>query len=101
MNVLPTSLPEVLVIEPKVFGDARGFFMETWQAARYEAAGLPAHFVQDNVSRSAQGVLRGLHYQNPYPQGKLLFVLEGEIFDVAVDIRRGSPSFGHWVGITL
>ena len=101
MNIIPTSLPEVVVVEPKVFGDARGFFMETFNRDRYGAAGLPSAFVQDNVSCSAQGVLRGLHYQEPHPQGKLLFVLQGAIFDVAVDIRRGSPSFGRWVGVTL
>ncbi|MBV8267961.1 MAG: dTDP-4-dehydrorhamnose 3,5-epimerase [Planctomycetaceae bacterium] len=101
MNIIPTSLPEVVVVEPKVFGDERGFFMETYNHGRYGAAGLPSAFVQDNVSFSAKGVLRGLHYQEPYPQGKLLFVLQGEIFDVAVDIRRGSPSFGRWVGVTL
>jgi dTDP-4-dehydrorhamnose 3,5-epimerase len=101
MNIIPTSLPEVVVVEPKVFGDARGFFMETFNRDRYGAAGLPSAFVQDNVSCSARGVLRGLHYQEPHPQGKLLFVLQGAIFDVAVDIRRGSPSFGRWVGVTL
>ncbi len=85
------------LIEPKVFGDSRGFFFEAWHAERYAAAGLPARFVQDNVSRSARGVLRGLHLQQPYPQGKLVQVLEGEIFDVAVDVRLGSPTFGRWV----
>jgi dTDP-4-dehydrorhamnose 3,5-epimerase len=101
MNVLETELPGVLIIEPKVFGDARGFFLETWQQPRYAAAGLPSRFVQDNASRSARGVLRGLHFQNPYGQGKLVYVLEGEVFDVAVDLRQGSPSFGQWVGATL
>jgi dTDP-4-dehydrorhamnose 3,5-epimerase len=101
MNVLTTALPGVLIIEPKVFGDARGFFMETWNEERYEAAGLPGRFVQDNVSHSRKGVLRGLHYQRPFPQGKLLSVLEGTVFDVAVDIRLGSPAFGRWVGEIL
>lgn len=100
MNVTETPLPGVLVIEPKVFGDDRGFFMETWQAERYEQAGLPP-FVQDNLSRSARGVLRGLHYQEPVAQGKLVSVLDGEVFDVAVDIRHGSPTFGQWHGVTL
>jgi dTDP-4-dehydrorhamnose 3,5-epimerase len=101
MNVIPTDLPGVVIIEPQVFGDARGFFMETYNSPRYDAAGLPGVFVQDNVSKSRRGVLRGLHYQLPNPQGKLLTVLQGEIFDVAVDIRRGSPDFGRWVGVTL
>jgi dTDP-4-dehydrorhamnose 3,5-epimerase len=101
MNILPTTLPDVVIIEPKVFGDPRGFFMETWNRPRYEAAGLPGDFVQDNVSLSRRGVLRGLHYQRPFPQGKLLSVLDGAIFDVAVDIRRGSPTFGRWVGEVL
>jgi dTDP-4-dehydrorhamnose 3,5-epimerase len=100
VNVIPTPLPGVLVIEPKVFGDDRGFFMETWQAERYADAGLPP-FVQDNLSFSARGVLRGLHYQEPGPQGKLVQVLQGEVFDVAVDIRHGSPTFGTWHGVTL
>lgn len=101
MQVKQTSLPGVLLIEPRVFGDARGFFLETWQAARYREAGIPEEFVQDNVSFSRRGVLRGLHYQLPHAQGKLVTVLQGEVFDVAVDIRRGSPHFGQWVGITL
>lgn len=100
MNILETPLPGVLIIEPKVFGDARGFFVETWQAERYAAAGLPA-FVQDNLSLSSQGVLRGLHYQEPEAQGKLVYVLQGEVFDVAVDIRLGSETFGNWHGLTL
>lgn len=100
MNVLETPLPGVLVIEPRVFGDSRGFFVETWQAERYANAGLPP-FVQDNLSRSARGVLRGLHYQEPQAQGKLVQVLEGEVFDVAVDIRQGSKTFGRWHGVTL
>jgi dTDP-4-dehydrorhamnose 3,5-epimerase len=101
MKVTETTLPGVLLIEPRVFGDARGWFIETFHAARYREAGIPADFVQDNVSRSARGVLRGLHFQNPNLQGKLVQVLEGEVFDVAVDIRVGSPSFGRWVGATL
>ena len=101
MNVVETSLPSVLIVEPDVFGDERGFFMETWNARRYEEAGLPGRFVQDNLSYSARGVLRGLHYQNPQPQGKLVSVLRGEVFDVAVDIRVGSPTFGEWTGVTL
>jgi dTDP-4-dehydrorhamnose 3,5-epimerase len=100
MNILETSLPGVLIIEPKVFGDARGFFLETWQSERYAAAGIPP-FVQDNLSFSARGVLRGLHYQEPEAQGKLVYVLQGEVFDVAVDIRLGSPTFGQWHSVTL
>ena len=103
MQVTPTALPEVLLIEPKVFGDARGFFMESWNEARFNAAlGRDVHFVQDNHSRSSRGVLRGLHYQlPPHPQGKLVRVTQGAAFDVAVDIRRGTPSFGQWTGVTL
>jgi dTDP-4-dehydrorhamnose 3,5-epimerase len=101
MNVVETSLPGVLIIEPDVFGDERGFFMETWNGRRYEEAGLPGRFVQDNLSYSARGVLRGLHFQNPQPQGKLVSVLWGEVFDVAVDIRAGSPTFGEWTGVPL
>jgi len=101
MKVTPTAHPEVLLIEPDVFGDARGFFMETFHAARYGAAGLPASFPQDNHSRSAAGVLRGLHYQLRNPQGKLLRAATGAVYDVAVDIRRGSPRFGQWVGVEL
>ncbi|MDP9457237.1 MAG: dTDP-4-dehydrorhamnose 3,5-epimerase [Actinomycetota bacterium] len=101
MNVRETDLPGVLVVEPDVFGDERGFFLETWNRARYEAAGLPSDFVQDNLSFSSRGVLRGLHFQNPHPQGKLVYVLQGEVFDVAVDIRVGSPTFGRWVGVSL
>jgi dTDP-4-dehydrorhamnose 3,5-epimerase len=101
MNVVQTTLPGVLIIEPRVFGDERGFFMETWNQPRYEAAGVPGGFIQDNLSSSRQGVLRGLHYQKPFAQAKLLSVIEGEILDVAVDIRRGSPSFGRWVGVIL
>lgn len=101
MNVVETGLPEVLLVEPDVFGDERGFFMETFNAGRYREAGLPHRFVQDNLSYSAGGVLRGLHFQNPDQQGKLVYVLEGEVFDVAVDIRAGSPHFGEWTGATL
>ena len=101
MNILPCPIPGLLIFEPKVFGDARGFFMETWNLRRYQEAGLDATFVQDNVSFSARGILRGLHFQNPNPQGKLLQVLLGEVFDVAVDIRRGSPTFGKWHSLML
>lgn len=101
MNIHPTDLPEVLLLEPVVFGDERGYFLETYQAERYAQAGIPATFVQDNLSCSRRGTLRGLHFQHPHDQGKLVCVLEGEVFDVAVDVRRGSPSFGRWVGVTL
>ncbi len=101
MNVIETDLPGVLIIEPKVFGDERGYFMETWNERRYEEAGLPGRFVQDNLSFSARGVLRGLHFQTPQPQGKLVSVVHGEVFDVAVDIRVGSPTFGRWTGVIL
>lgn len=97
----PTALPDVLVIDPVVFGDARGYFLEAWNHERYATCGIPQGFVQDNVSRSAQGVLRGLHLQHPFGQGKLIHVLEGEVFDVAVDVRVGSPTFGRWVGERL
>jgi dTDP-4-dehydrorhamnose 3,5-epimerase len=99
--VTRTAIPDVLVIEPKVFGDARGFFLESWNARSFAAAGLPAGFVQDNHSRSPRGVLRGLHYQIVQPQGKLVRVVVGEVFDVAVDVRRASPTFGRWVGERL
>lgn len=101
MNVIETALPGVMLIEPKVFGDDRGFFLETWNAASFAAAGLDLTFVQDNHSRSAKGVLRGLHYQLGTPQGKLVRVTSGAVFDVAVDIRRSSPHFGQWVGYEL
>jgi dTDP-4-dehydrorhamnose 3,5-epimerase len=101
MRLVPTDLPGIVVIEPKVFGDDRGYFVETWQHARYRDAGLPASFVQDNLSLSTRGVLRGLHFQNPKSQGKLVTVLQGEVYDVAVDIRVGSPTFGRWVGVVL
>jgi len=96
-----TPLPGVILIEPRVFGDARGFFTETYRADLFKAHGIDETFVQDNHSRSARGVLRGLHYQEPYPQGKLVRCTRGELFDVAVDIRRGSPAFGKWYGTTL
>lgn len=101
MQTTTTPIPGVLIFEPKVFGDSRGFFMETWNYERYSAAGLDAMFKQDNLSRSQKGVLRGLHYQWPNPQGKLVTVLEGKVFDVAVDIRRGSPTFGKHVAVLL
>ena len=101
MNVIETALPGVMLIEPKVFGDDRGFFLESWNAAAFAAAGLDIAFVQDNHSRSARGVLRGLHYQLGTPQGKLVRVTSGAVFDVAVDIRRSSPHFGQWVGYEL
>lgn len=101
MNVIETNLPGVLIIEPKVFGDSRGFFFETWHKARYEEAGIKGNFVQDNCSFSVKGVLRGLHFQNPNTQGKLVAVLQGKVFDVAVDIRIGSPTFGQWTGVIL
>jgi len=102
MNVIPTALPEVLIVEPKVFGDARGFFFESFnQRVFQEKTGLNLEFLQDNHSRSSQGVLRGLHYQIQQPQGKLVRVARGSVFDVAVDIRRSSPRFGQWVGVEL
>jgi dTDP-4-dehydrorhamnose 3,5-epimerase len=101
MNVLPTPLAGVQVIEPKVFGDDRGFFYESWNARAFAAAGIPDTFVQDNHSRSARNVLRGLHYQIKQPQGKLVRVILGEVFDVAVDLRRSSSTFGKWAGVTL
>ena len=101
MRVTPTALPEVLLFEPAVFGDARGYFFETWQQQRYAEHGVPEKFVQDNVSRSQKGILRGLHLQEPYAQGKLVQVLDGEVFDVAVDVRVGSSTFGKWIGERL
>ena len=101
MRVTPLDHPEVLLIEPDVFPDPRGFFMETFHSAKYAERGLPAVFLQDNHSRSVRGVLRGLHYQLRQPQGKLVRVVRGEVFDVAVDIRKGSPYFGKWVGVVL
>lgn len=96
-----TTLPDIIVIDPKVHGDARGFFMETYQARDFARAGIDANFVQDNHSGSRQGILRGLHYQIKHTQGKLVRVVAGEVFDVAVDIRRSSPTFGKWVGVCL
>ncbi|MCX7160290.1 MAG: dTDP-4-dehydrorhamnose 3,5-epimerase [Proteobacteria bacterium] len=102
MKVFPTRIPEVLILEPKVFGDERGFFLERYNKRTFEAAtGLDVEFVQDNHSRSMCNVLRGLHYQIKQPQGKLVWVVSGEIFDVAVDLRRRSPTFGQWAGFTL
>ncbi|MDY7229549.1 dTDP-4-dehydrorhamnose 3,5-epimerase [Hyalangium rubrum] len=101
MKVTPTEIPGVLIIEPKVFGDDRGFFLETFNAKRYAEAGIPGPFVQDNYSRSVKGTLRGLHFQEPQPQGKLVQVVAGAVWDVAVDIRKGSPTFGKWVGVEL
>jgi dTDP-4-dehydrorhamnose 3,5-epimerase len=101
VEVEQTSLPGVLLIKPKVFGDARGFFLETYSTRRYQEAGIETAFVQDNSSRSSKGVLRGLHYQLQHPQGKLVSVNRGEVFDVAVDIRVGSPTFGQWYGVVL
>ena len=101
MQVIETAIPGVLILEPKVWGDERGYFLETYRANQYAELGIPASLVQDNQSFSRRGVLRGLHVQHPRAQGKLVQVLAGEVFDVAVDIRRGSPHFGHWVGVTL
>ena len=101
MDVTPTAIPDVLVIEPKVFVDARGFFYESFNKKIMQTKGITDDFVQDNHSRSTKNVLRGLHYQIKQPQGKLIRIITGEVFDVAVDIRRGSPTFGKWVGINL
>ena len=101
MKIVATALPDVIVIEPAVFGDDRGFFLESWNAQRFRDLGLDLDFVQDNHSRSARGVLRGLHYQKPNPQGKLVRVVAGAVYDVAVDLRRASPGFGRWVGVEL
>lgn len=101
-TVTPTAIPEVLILEPKVFGDSRGFFYESFNARDFaQAAGLNIEFVQDNHSKSAKGVLRGLHYQIQHPQGKLVRVVQGEVFDVAVDMRRNSPTLGKWIGVNL
>ena len=101
MRFVPTDLPDVLVIEPDVHTDGRGFFLETYRMDRYREHGIEGPFVQDNHSRSVAGTLRGLHLQVRHAQGKLIRVIEGEVFDVAVDVRRGSPTFGRWVGVTL
>jgi dTDP-4-dehydrorhamnose 3,5-epimerase len=101
VNVIETALPGVLLLEPKVWGDDRGFFYESWNARTFADLGLDLKFVQDNHSKSAKGVLRGMHYQNPDPQGKLVRVVAGAVFDVAVDLRRSSPTFGKWVGYEL
>ncbi|TKV41693.1 dTDP-4-dehydrorhamnose 3,5-epimerase [Sphingobium sp. MP9-4] len=101
MNIIETGIPDLVILEPNVFGDERGFFMESWNASRFRNAGLDLDFVQDNHSRSAKGVLRGLHFQNPNPQGKLVRVTSGRVWDVAVDIRRSSPHFGKWAGVEL
>lgn len=101
MKVTPLEIPEVLLIEPRVFGDERGYFFESFQESRYAEAGISSRFVQDNVSRSTRGVLRGLHLQNPDAQGKLVQVLDGEVLDVAVDVRVGSPSFGRFASAVL
>lgn len=98
MKFIPTTIPNVIIIEPRIFADERGFFLESYQKQRFSEAGIPFDFVQDNHSKSQQGVLRGLHYQIQQPQGKLVRVIAGEIFDVAVDIRKSSPTFGKWVG---
>lgn len=101
MNVIETAIPGPLIIEPRVFGDDRGFFMETWNEAVFADAGLDMKWVQDNHSHSQKGVLRGLHFQNPGPQGKLVRVTRGAVFDVAVDLRKSSETFGQWVGVEL
>jgi dTDP-4-dehydrorhamnose 3,5-epimerase len=101
MEIEATVIPGALIINPRVFGDDRGFFYETWSMQRYRDAGINEDFVQDNLSYSQRGVLRGMHLQNPNAQGKLVQVLQGEVFDVAVDIRRGSPAYGKWVGVEL
>lgn len=101
MKIIDTSLDDVKIIEPRVFGDERGFFLESWNQQMFADNGLPSQFVQDNHSRSQQGVLRGLHYQIRNPQGKLVRVTQGEVFDVAVDMRKSSAQFGHWFGVSL
>jgi len=101
MKVTPGELEGLLLIEPQVFGDARGFFLESWNARRYAAAGIQVEFVQDNLSFSRRGIVRGLHFQNPASQAKLVSVLQGAVFDVAVDLRRSSPTFGRWHGVEL
>jgi len=101
VNIIKTDIEGLLIVEPRVFGDERGFFMETWNEAAFRDAGLDLTFVQDNHSRSQKGVLRGLHFQNPGPQGKLVRVTNGAVFDVAVDLREGSATFGKWAGVEL
>jgi dTDP-4-dehydrorhamnose 3,5-epimerase len=101
VKAIPTELPGVVIIEPRVFNDARGFFFESYNALRYVTAGITEHFLQDNHSSSTRGTIRGLHYQLRHPQAKLLRVIRGSVLDVAVDIRRGSPTFGRWVGVEL
>jgi dTDP-4-dehydrorhamnose 3,5-epimerase len=101
MKIIPTNIPDVLILEPQVFGDARGFFLETWNSKTFADAGLELNFVQDNHSRSGQGILRGMHYQIQNPQGKLVRVTSGKVFDVAVDLRQSSPTFGQWTGAEL
>ena len=101
MNIIKTAIPGALIIEPKIFGDVRGFFMEIFQADRYAASGIAPRFVQDNISRSVKGTLRGLHFQNPRPQGKLATVLRGAVLDIIVDVRLGSPTFGRHVAVEL
>jgi len=101
MNIIECDIAGPLILEPKVFGDERGFFMESWNAASFAKAGLDLTFVQDNHSRSQKGVLRGMHFQNPSPQGKLVRVVRGAVFDAIVDLRKSSPTFGKWTGVTL
>ncbi len=101
MEFEPTAIPDVVLVRPRVFGDARGYFFESWEERKFAAGGITAKFVQDNHSHSARHVLRGLHYQMPNPQGKLVRVTSGSVFDVTVDIRRASPTFGRWVGVLL
>ncbi len=101
MKISSGELPGTLLVEPNVHRDERGYFLETWRAENYAAAGIGGHFVQDNLSSSRRGILRGLHFQKPNPQGKLVFVVEGEVVDVAVDIRLGSPNFGRWTSVRL
>ena len=101
MQIITTAIPDVLVLEPRVFGDERGFFFESWNQREFARLGLPVHFVQDNHSKSARGILRGLHYQTQQVQGKLVRVVAGEVFDVAVDMRRDSPTLGRWAGALL
>jgi dTDP-4-dehydrorhamnose 3,5-epimerase len=101
MRIIPTKLPEVLSIEPTIYRDDRGYFLQTWNRKEFGSAGIPTEFVQDSLSRSSRGVLRGLHFQNPNAQGKLVSAMAGTVFDVVVDVRRGSPMFGEWVGTEL